>query len=371
MRRVCNQQELKILARSKKDILSDTFAKNHGNGAWNLIFGILLGCIVGGAICIPLAYKAYDAGVKVNETVLSVGLTLFLNFLIVVMTAVVSVWLKKIGFSRDTSKFFKNKVVEVNGATIVQIDTREGFFSFIEDDFTERFGSRLYIIDYPLISANAGNLKVGDRIMVVRTSDGAYIPMKLSDKTINFVERFSPIDINSIDLWNSPHIPHPNVDIIDKQHSSISEREKEEFIKSFKKTNRNMKRGICITISILLVVIMFLIFCVMVADEVITYENFGIWGVGFIALVALLIIGFVFLVKNVGVKRAKRASYRKSVMFNYSTMDSNGQTEVWVYEYTNGVLGARMYSNPIIEKNISYGTVLQKYYGKKFECFIR
>ena len=132
MRRVCNEQQLKILARSKKDILSDTFAKNHGNGAWNIIFGILLGCLIGTAIGVPLAYKAHDMGIVVNEKALSAVLSIVFNFLIAMATVVVSKVLKKRGFSKDSTKFFKSGEVTVNGATIVAIDIREGYFSFIE-----------------------------------------------------------------------------------------------------------------------------------------------------------------------------------------------------------------------------------------------
>lgn len=352
MRRQCTELEKEILYNNRGDILSGTLEGRHGNG----VVPIFIGIVVGAVISIPIAFAMRLTDKYAIEGVMLVC--------IAIAIAGIQIVFRKIGISRDKNKIFKDQQVDINGATILGINNKDGFFVYVEDDFYDGQG-RLQKIAFPVNDPD--KIAPGMRIMAVRTSDGSYFLMNVSNETRGFISGYSPVNLsdqNAAQMLSQSMIPHPNAFYMDVNPRLLTQNEKVAFLNNAGSFNaKNDKIGmVCFSVSIIIIAL--LTFVILVGSEVITQFRYAmLWLAGLIVVGVGLIILFKKLLQIRSKKRFEQDVYVQRVLlisYDFNYIGFSAQAVLRVYEYVNGVMDTQSYLYPVYNEKKPYGTVLYK-----------
>lgn len=123
----------------------------------------------------------------------------------------------------------------MNGGTIisyVSYSKDNAWITFVEDDLFGAMGGPCSIL-YPAESY-LNNIVPGERIILVYSQNGAYIPMRVTDRTRGMIPMNPPEYFNTTDWVKAEKLSHPSVLNLDKTGYLLNEKEVDTF---FKKCN--------------------------------------------------------------------------------------------------------------------------------------
>lgn len=276
---------------------------------------------------------------------------------------------------------FKSKIpgdkFQVNGGTIINISySKEGtYLIYAEDDLMDSKGNPCRII-YPALHGT--NMKPGDRILLVYSDSGSYFPMRLTERTRDFIPEYAPEYFGRVDWSKAVCIPHPAAIDLDLRSSMMYEYEKIKFVeKGNSLKSIRIKNWIGIVLLSFLILFLFaLLFIGLVAGDIIVEFSTAI--IFAFALVLVWMFLTYKLIKKIIAGRTrglKKIQYKKKVMFhsmNSAFDENNIHTKyVSVYEYINGVVELVSYpvnSNVFLPKKILYGKIIYKYSQDEKSC---
>lgn len=353
MRRQCNEYEKEVLYNNRKDIFSSTFEAKHGNGA----VPVLVGVFVGIAISIPVALSLELKGEH--------SIKVLMLAIIAVTIAATQFVFKKFGAKGDKNKVFKDNQVEINGATVIGVNYKDGYFIYIEDDFYDSEG-KFQRITMPL--KDYGKVTYGMRIMALRTVDGEYFLMTLSDETRNMIPAYGQLNLqdpNAINTFSYGTIPHPNAVYMDPYPRLLSYNEKEALYNSNNAFNKKNEKVGVFCFAFLQFLFAFLAFVGLVGSETISEPiPVLILAVGLIAACIIFTVLFKRFIRKKASKNMNSDIYVQRVLLESHTFTYVGyvaQQTLRTYEYVNGVMSLQTYANSLYNEKNPYGTILYKY----------
>lgn len=259
----------------------------------------------------------------------------------------------------------------VNGAIILNhvVYPKEGAeLTVAEDDLKDALG-RPVCIRYPV----PGNLSVtaGQRILVVYSDNGAYIPMRLTVRTGGMIPSAPPAYFYQTDWNHTMKLPHPAALRVDRKSYRMNEKETKDFAKTCNSlTNIRVKNWVGIILMSLLILMLFgILFIALVAEEVITKASVALaLGIVLFLVWGLLTFGTAKAILAGLTRGLKRLHYKKKVLFvnSYTNIGYGGVPASYlnVYEYVGGELKMQSYythNNVFLPKNIPYGRVINKF----------
>lgn len=265
----------------------------------------------------------------------------------------------------------------VNGGTIIRTiySKAEVCYIFAEDDIMDSKGN-LCCIEYP--ASCCENVRYGERILLVYSDSGEYIPLRVTERTRDLIPEYAPEYFYKVNWKEAVTLPHPAAVDMDYRSSRMYEYERAEVVKKCKRL-KNIPIGNRIGIvllSFLILLLLALLFIGLVAGDVITEFATAVIFFSFLVLVWLFLT---FLFAKAILARCRRKiekiQYKKKVMFhsvNYAYDKDNMFTKyISVYEYINGVVKVVSYpinSNIFWKKKIPYGKIIYKYSQETNSC---
>ncbi len=368
MRRTVNEHEKKLIIQNRKGSL--TIFNNFGNGLF--FWAMFLSTIVVALIIVTL-YILINHIISQTDTLSEIASSSAINLLMIPLplgtAGIITPFVWKQSQKRDINRIFNGAIIDVNGATVIDIDVRDGCFTFVEDDFINPRKHSPYAICYPLDTSKPLKLSLGERIMVIRTSKDDYIPMKLNENTRHLIPCQSSWNLENMDFSSFERIPHPNITKLEPYPRALTTEEKKSFFQKYSHSFDVPRKVLRIISGLLILISSFFSFMALMAKDVITNDSFGICLILFMSVTILLITLVIIGTKNMGMKMAESVSSCQTVILNYCTIDSQGFTEINVFELNGTRLVSRSYKNARIEKGAIYGTILQKYTCKEIACF--
>lgn len=358
MKRACTEAENRVL----REIVKDTtlFETKNSN-----VIPALLGLVLGIAVAVPIALAVRSAGYAAVSLALIICIAVMENicyFLIPKLS-------EKIGRKSKVRHVLGDRIYEVNGATVTGYypSREDAWLEFAEDDVLAPDG-RPYIISFAV--QNLWTFKPGDRMMLVYSDTGAYIPMAVTEKTQGMIPMQAPDYWEEADKSQLPSIPHPNAVSLDTSAYRMNEQEREELIKKYRGAGRTKSIAAVVLLSVLVLLLFCVAFVVLVGTEVIRqFHTACIAATVMLLLWVLSTWGIARGLRGGYAKEFRKLEYKKRVMFH--SMESNlvGDysyvRELKVYEYVSGCLELVTYpinSNVLLPKGIKFGTVIYKYY---------
>ncbi|WP_310603654.1 hypothetical protein [Anaerosporobacter sp.] len=364
MKRQGTEKEWQLLKNSRKDIISGALELQKGNEVLPSILGFIFGLAIGIPVILALG-TTNKLAIRVLYTVCVVlGFNIFLF-----------VWRKVLGVNRKRNVFHTG-FFEINGGTIVNIvsDGETESILFLEDDLLDDW-KRPYLIRFP--AKNLGNLKPGDRILLVYGSDEVYVPMRINEQTKELIQSASPINFAEVEWKRLQEIPHPSVIELEGTPRLLNENGKREFARKWKSAYSVGKKIAMVLLGALFFMIMAIVFCVMVADDVIREESFIGAIVVFVLVWMLLTCFMVYLIRCTDKRVIRKVTHQQTVMFcsfysNYDGHVYTAQLNVYEREGDKFVFNTyNTYNNVKLPKGTSYGTLISKYTGEKFLHFTK
>ncbi len=365
MRRECTERENQIIRKFVSELLPDqTFSEGNIGVMVPAVLGIILGLAVG----TPIALAIKSPNKYLIQLVLGISIIIMENICIFTWRE----WQERKTGKRRKKEISATGAFQVNGGTVLNYfrDDREGsWLLFAEDDLLDPFG-KTYIIEYPV--CNMGDIKPGERILLVYCHTGDYIPVHVNALTREMIPMQSPAYFAHTD-WNTcTCLPHPNAVLLDRKAYHVNEKETAEFGKKCRNRKGMHARQIIgiVMLSILLLFIFAFIFIMLVAGEVIkTPEIALVAAIGLFTLWGLLAYGMAHLTNTGLSKGFHKFHFRKKVLFHsVSITDYNVPVKnVTVYEYDSGTIKRLSYpvNNLFLPKDLIFGTVIYKYSTKE------
>lgn len=331
----------------------------------------------------PVVFGAI-AGVslgKANAAKLSVSMETWICLMIFICAAVIVGLFVLIWYINNPKRIYQKRLPGdkfwVNGGTIIRIVYSKAgvYFIFAEDNLMDIKGNPC-CIEYPV--SGYENIRYGERILLVYSDSGAYIPLRVTERTRDLIPEHAPEYFDKVDWKEAEVFPHPAVINMDYISSRMYEYERAEVVKKCKRF-KNIPIRNRIGIVLLSVLILFLfafLYIGLVAEGVITEFSTSV------ILFSFMVLGWLFLTFGFAkaiLARCKRETekiqYKKKVMFhsvNGAYDKGNIYTKyISVYEYINGVVQLVSYpikSNIFWTKKIPYGKIIYKYSQDKNSC---
>ncbi len=361
MIRECTEAENKVLKACATDILvePETYKKRFQNNGVPLAIGAIGGMVLG----IMLSFWIFPSGGDRG----SVKAILFVS-IAAVMGICMLLWnllIKKV----KRKKNIPGERFRINGGTVINytnVSKDKAYIIFAEDDLTDGMGTPC-CIKYPALPGL--QLQYGERIAIVYSDSGAYIPLKITGSTRFFVTEREPENFYKTNWNDAVCIPHPDGVDMDRKCCEMSADDVSELVKKAGdvKSNRTLKwLGNILLVAMALLLILFVYFTFIDNNAV---EDFV--SATPIIIVILVYLGLFCICCKVmyhsRVKRLKKMRYRQKVMFhsvNGSYKDYTYLQQITVYEYKNGVIELVSYpfvNNTFELKEIPYGKVIYKY----------
>ena len=357
MIRECTEAENRVLKECSGDILiaPETYKRKYYYNTFVIILGMVLGAAAGLLLALWLGEMS-DHSVE-TIIIMCVGL---------VTTLVITI--RNLFFNKENGK---NNILgdkfRINGGTIICYSDDAGqkaYMIYAEDDRLDTEG-KFYCIKYP-VKSNL-QLHYGDRILLLYCENGAYIPMKVSGRTMNMISNQQPDYFYKTD-WNTVEcLPHPNGVSMDKTMYQMNEHETKKMIRrtTSYKVNR-LLNWIGIPVIPLFILGISDVFR-KVNDRL--FDASTLFGKIFVIVIwvggSIWVCGK--LIYCVKVHDLKKIKYRKTVLFHSIHMERQKKMNVRcvsVYEYKDGKI--KLVSYPFQNAEISlqkmrYGSVLCKY----------
>lgn len=318
---------------------------------------------------------------KANAAKLSVSMETWICLMILICVAVIVGLFVLIWYVNNPKRIYKKRLPGdkfwVNGGTIIRIiySKAGAYFIFAEDDLMDIKGNPC-CIEYP--ASCCENVRYGERIILVYSDSGAYIPLRVTERTRDLIPEYAPEYFYKVNWKEAEVIPHPAAIDMDYRSSRMYEYERAEVVKKCKKLkNIRIKNSIGIVLVSVLILFPFaLLFIGLVAEEVIKEFSTAVIFFSFLVL-GWLFLTFLFAKAILARcnRETEKIQYKKKVMFhsvNSAYDEGNMYTKyISVYEYINGVVQLVSYpikSNIFWTKKIPYGKIIYKYSQDKNSC---
>ena len=201
MKRICNQNERELLLKNRNQLLKGIYQTASKSKYSTMFVGLAFSIVVLFAGIFPLV-EIFD-GDKTAFWVWAV-------FSFTVPGLIVNIIMSKIGVKKEAKAFLKKDNLMINGATIVDVNTENKTFFYIEDDFNDENGNPI-IINYPALPAGISAADVGKRLLVMYDGDSSFQLMQLNEELARLIPSYTeqyPLKRPWHELWR---VPHPNV----------------------------------------------------------------------------------------------------------------------------------------------------------------
>lgn len=360
MRRQCTDSENQIIRGNAESVLisPSMYKKRYNSSLLPLVLGMLAGIGLGTLFVVSIP----------NPVTTAIKGTLFFCGFVVSETFIL-VWHKVIKKIRG-KKVIPGEQFSINGGTVIaymQTSKKEAYLVFTEDgpaDMTDN----PWCIKYPALPDM--QVQYGERILIVQNEAGAYIPLKLTERTRGFIPEREPEYFYKVDWSGAACFPHPAAATLEKESYRMSEAESAELIKRCSRL-KGVSAGNWIGIilfSLLFLLLCGIVFIGMFADKI--ADNPIIFTVGVVVLIVvwvLLTLGMAKVVLAGKTRGLGKLRYRKRVMF-HSISDEHGRYMytkcVSVYENRNGNIELVTYpvrNTTALPKDLPYGKVIYRY----------
>lgn len=366
MKRECTQAENHIIKESGPDVLTrpDTYNSRFNSIIMPTIFGAIVGMGIGALVSLAIPVKNAFA-------------IRFILFIFVTITVELLVLFWEIcGRRKKAKKHIPGDRFWVNGGTIINyVNSKEGaYLIFAEDELRDSMGNPCCIA-YP--APYGMNVRYGERIILVYSDTGAYIPLRVTGRTQYFIYDRVPEYFYKVNWNEATCLPHPAVMDTDKESFVMNENEAANVVKkcnSIKSIRIRNWIGIVLS-SFLILFLSALSFIFLVAGDVITEFSTAVIFVIAVVLIWLFLTYIIARTILAGkVRRLTKIRYKKKVLFHSvnDVYENNMYMKyVSVYEYVNGVLELVSYpstGNVFLPKNIPYGKIIYKYSKDAKSC---
>lgn len=358
MKRVCNENERQLLLKNHNCLLTGIEKLRTGNSIVRVLGCFFVGMIIGIAGCAGLV--SLDAPEWLMWTWFGVS--------VFILPRILSAILGSLKAKKRSKAFLKKEQILINGATVVGINEEERLFSYVEDDFADENGKPI-ILDYPALSKELLQGTV-NRLLVMYDGPDSFQLMAVNEELKPLIPSASNFDLESMDLTECKHLPHPNALHIAYEERDLTEGEKETFAEAHVKNTRADAMRVMKICSVVLVVAA-LVLCVALGyteKEPVKYLPYGVFG-------CVGIIVFLYLASLLGKKNLKRQARFdavKEVVFHSYLMKQTGQTVLavgYVYEWVVDHFEVVPYQNANMSMKTAYGTVLYKLTNEKGKAF--
>lgn len=367
MKRECTEIENAIIKECAGDILSppETYAAVFRSNLFPTILGAFAGLGLGTLVALKI----------------SVTIEIWIRFILLICVAVTVELFVLIWQIYNKKKICKKRIPGnkfwVNGGTIISVNYSEEGAQLIytEDDLTDTMRNPCCIM-YPAFYGT--DIKFGERILLVYSDSGAYIPLRVTERTRDLISQDIPEYFGRVNWKEAVCLPHPAAVDLDQKSSMMYEYEKIKFVEKCNSLKSiRIKNWIGIVLLSFLILFLFgILFIALVAGDIITEFYMAV------IFAAMQIFVWIFLtyrlVKAIlsgSIRRLKKIQYKKKVMFHSisDTFDENNiyTKYVSVYEYINGVVELVPYavnSNLFLPKNLPYGKIIYKYSQDAISC---
>lgn len=365
MKRKCTEAEDRIIKECAGDCITrpETYTAAFKSRLFPAALGIIAGAALG--VLAVLGLSVWDG--SIIRFILLMSISLFEELFVLMWQLYIRKRLRRKRLPGD--KFW------VNGGTVIRTEhskNEETYLIYAEDDIRDDMGNPCCIM-YP--APNSADVRPGERILLVYSDSGAYIPLKITERTRNFIPERGPEYIGKADWNEAVRLPHPGAVVLDRQSSMMYEYEKMEVVKKcagFKNIRARNWIGI-VLLSLLILFLFGILFIVLVAEDIITEFPAAVIFVAAAVLIWLfLTCKFAKAVLTGRISGLKKIRYKKKVMFGWIGdifNEYNNYTQcIAVYEYVNGTVIRVEYpanGNVFLPKNIPYGKIIYKYFKEE------
>lgn len=367
MKRQCTEAENRIIRECGKDILTrpEIYRAVFKSSMIPVLLGLLAGLGLG-------------AGVA---QLLSVSSEIWVRLILVVCITItvevfVLIW-QVCNRNKKHKKRLPGNKFWVNGGNVIKYinHSEDGpLLVFVEDDLIDAAGKPC-CITYP--APYSLNITPGERILLVYSDAGAYIPVRITEQTRNLVPEYEPQYIGSVNLNEAVCLPHPAAMDMDQASYMMNECEIKEAVKKCNRVKSIRTRnwiGI-ILFSFLILFLAAILFIALVTEDVITELSQALVFLAIVLVVwIILTCGFAGIVLAGHTRGLKKIQYKKKVMFcsvNDAYHNSIYEKYISVFEYINGNMELVSYpvtNNYFLPKDTPYGKIIYKYSKEAKSC---
>lgn len=287
-------------------------------------------------------------------------------------------WMRRAFHGEETrKKQLPGAKFQVNGGTFLRIAYSKAGVQliFAEDDVTDDRGKPCCIAMPGIPSAH---LSYGERLLLVYSDSGAYIPLRVTERTKSLLPECAPEYFESVDWEEAVCFPHPAARVLERKSTQMQIYEREEFVRTWKclKYARAKNALGIFLFGFFALFLLALLFVGLVAGDVITefYEAMA-FVVAAVDLWLFLTCKFAKRILTDRMNELKNVKYKKKVLFHSigRAPDENNTARKYlsVYEYLNG--SVKLVSYPVngsdfLPGELYYGKVLWKYSQEEKSC---
>lgn len=258
----------------------------------------------------------------------------------------------------------------VNGGTVVgyaKDSPSEAYLLIAEDDLWDAAGNPC-CIEF-LIPAR-DDIVMWERILLVCSDKGAYIPLKVTERTKPLISMHRPRYVGQTDWSRAARLPHPAALRLDPVSRPMYEAEAAAFAGSCRRIKNIRVRNwiVIVLLSLLLLFLLGLLWIGLIAGEIITEPSAAVTAAAaLLAAWGAATCGIACGIRSGQARSLKKLRYKKKVLFlsvRDEVIANNVTRFIAVYEWINGKLTPVSYpvnGNVFLPKDIPYGTVIQKY----------
>lgn len=357
MRRLCTESEKELLYKNRKQMLKGIF-ETSSRSKLAPVFVSLFISIMLTFVLIFLFVSLLGNEFQVTEAKIK-GWIWILFF---VCQIFVSAIMNAIRVKNEAKHFIKRNNIMINGATIVAVDSADRF-SYIEDDARDEDGKPI-IMDYPSCAYDIMPENIGNRIIILYSSDSNFQLVKINDD----LKKMIPTDTSDYPLTEELNsyirVPHPNMVKIDKEGHDISENEKDSYADWYTKAVQGVSLKMFKAFGIVFVVSV-LVICILLSIVEGGYPLSKSLPIGFAVLGGLTLFMWLMLrIGKVNIRRQGQFTYVKEVVF-HSYSFQNNVAKVKVYEWNQGQMQTCEYPAGNVAVKTEYGSVLYKFTDRK------
>lgn len=356
MKRVCTEEEKKLLLKNKKQMLQGiNWTSRHGSWGVKAIVGVVPVFIAVAAMA-PFLIK-YDLP----------WLVIVVCLMVIDFIASIILWLiiNSIRAKKATKAFLSQKNLSVNGATVVEVGGVDRF-AYIEDDVYDNNGKPI-IIDYPSTSYEIEENEVGKRLLIMYDDNGNYQLVKVNDELKGLIPAYSQDYPLTEPIEAYVRVPHPNMLCIEKEEKILTDAEQAEYAKLSVKIIQGAAFGVAkkayvalFFIGAILVTLLHFVENGIPFETSLPYAIPGYVGLG----VFFLLMSFV---GRFNIRRQSQYVSMQEVIFHSYTIENN-TAKVTVYEWENGLPQKKEYFAGNVSTKTKYGTIIYKFLTKKGKC---
>ncbi len=231
MLRECTDWENCILQESRADIL--TYPELYVLGDKHSIFPTLLGIAAGLGLGAFLASRLPDMDFM--------WLCLLYIFCAAAAIGLFELIWRWRGYSKSRKAPLPGNKFRVNGGVILDYlicgENNDAYLMIAEDDLRDAEGNPVRI-QYP--AKKNLSVRAGQRILIAYNDNGAYMPLRLTDKTNQMIPLEPPAYFQTVNWKETAKLPHPAVMDLDKKSYRMDEKEAEDLADA----RNGMPRGV-------------------------------------------------------------------------------------------------------------------------------